>query len=38
MSCVAELGDVETLGQRFGTYQFVVGVGYVSSFALFGVL
>lgn len=30
MSCVAELGRVENLGQRFGTYQFVVGVGYVS--------
>ncbi|CZR68684.1 related to MFS transporter [Phialocephala subalpina] len=37
MSCVAELGSVETLGQRLGTYQFVVGVGYAFFlFFLFG--
>jgi MFS family permease len=29
MSCVADLGDVDDLGQRFGTYQFIVGIGYV---------
>lgn len=28
MSVVADLGDVEDLGQRFGTYQVIVGFGY----------
>jgi hypothetical protein len=26
MPCVAELGNMETLGQRLGVYQLVVGV------------
>jgi hypothetical protein len=30
MPCVAELGPVESLGTRFGMYQFVIGLGYVS--------
>ncbi|KAF8859164.1 MFS general substrate transporter [Acephala macrosclerotiorum] len=38
MSCVAELGSVETLGQRFGTYQFVVGVGSLTSLPVQGAL
>ncbi|KUJ07882.1 MFS general substrate transporter [Mollisia scopiformis] len=38
MSCVAELGQVETLGQRFGTYQFVVGVGSLTGLPIQGAL
>ncbi|KAE8441311.1 hypothetical protein EG329_005506 [Mollisiaceae sp. DMI_Dod_QoI] len=38
MSCVAELGRVENLGQRFGTYQFVVGVGSLTSLPIQGAL
>lgn len=31
MPCAAELGPVETTGQRFGTYQVVIGISYVQT-------
>ena len=27
MPCVAKVGSIETIGQRFGTFQTVIGVG-----------
>ncbi|KAH7409015.1 putative MFS transporter [Cadophora sp. MPI-SDFR-AT-0126] len=38
MSCAAELGPVETLGQRFGTYQAVIGFASLTSLPIQGAL
>lgn len=38
MSCVADLGGVEDLGQRFGTYQFIVGIGSLTGLPIQGAL
>ncbi|KAN0090124.1 MFS general substrate transporter [Hyaloscypha variabilis] len=38
MPCVAELGPVESLGTRFGMYQFVIGLGGLTSLPIQGTL
>ena len=30
MPCVAKVGDIQTLGQRFGTFQLIMSLRYVS--------
>ena len=34
MPCVAKTGSIETLGRRFGTYQMIVSIAYVSPILL----